>query len=70
MNKSYFIKIMAESSQHNLHIDSGAFYIIILDKAWFITYEPKENEHIKIDNKKLQKIKGIGTVKLPNGLKI
>jgi hypothetical protein len=70
VNKSYFAKIMAETSQYNWHIDSGAIYIIIPNKAWFVTYEPKENKHIKIGNKKLQKIKKIGTVKLPNGLRI
>jgi hypothetical protein len=70
MNKSYFAKAMAETSQHSWHIDSGASYIIILDKAWFVTYEPKENKYIKIGNKKLQKVKGIGIVKLPNGLRI
>jgi hypothetical protein len=70
VNKSYFAKAMAESSQYNWHIDSGATYIIIPDKAWFVTYEPKENEHIEIGNKKLQKVKGIGTVELPNGLRI
>jgi hypothetical protein len=61
---------MAETSQHSWHIDSGASYIIISDKAWFVTYEPKENEHIKIGNKKLQKVKGIGIVELSNGLRI
>jgi hypothetical protein len=61
---------MAETSQYNWHIDNGASYTIIPDKAWFVTYEPKENEYIKIGNKKLQKVKGIGTVKLPNGLRI
>jgi hypothetical protein len=70
VNKSYFTKIMAETSQYNWHIDSGAIYIIIPDKAWFVTYEPKENEYIKIGNKKLQKVKGIGTVELSNGLRI
>jgi hypothetical protein len=70
INKSYFAKVMAETSQYNWHIDSSASYIIISDKAWFVTYEPKENKHIKIGNKKLQKVKGIGTVKLPNGLRI
>jgi hypothetical protein len=70
VSKSYFTKVMAESSQYSWHIDNGATYIIIPDKAWFVTYEPKENEHIEIGNKKLQKIKGIGTVKLPNGLRI
>jgi hypothetical protein len=53
VNKSYFVKAMAETSQHNWHIDSNAIYITIPDKAWFVTYEPKENEHIKIGNKKL-----------------
>ena len=70
VNKSYFAKAMAETSQHSWHIDSGASYTIIPDKAWFVTYEPKENEYIKIGNKKLQKVKRIGTVKLPNGLRI
>jgi hypothetical protein len=70
VSKSYFAKAMAESSQYSWHIDSGATYTITPDKAWFVTYEPKENEHIKIGNKKLQKIKGIGTVELPNGLRI
>jgi hypothetical protein len=53
VNKSYFAKVMAETSQHSWHIDSGATYIIISDKAWFVTYEPKENEYIEIGNKKL-----------------
>jgi len=53
VNKNYFAKAMAETSQHSWHIDSGASYIITPDKAWFVTYEPKENEHIKIGNKKL-----------------
>jgi hypothetical protein len=70
VNKSYFAKAMAETSQYSWHIDSGASYIITPDKAWFVTYEPKENEHIEIGNKKLQKVKRIGTVKLPNGLRI
>jgi hypothetical protein len=70
VNKSYFTKVMAETSQHSWHIDSGAIYTIIPNKAWFVTYESKENEHIKIGNKKLQKVKGIGTVELPNGLRI
>jgi hypothetical protein len=70
INKSYFAKAIAETSQHNWHIDSDATYTITPDKAWFVTYEPKENEHIKIGNKKLQKVKGIGIIKLPNGLKI
>jgi hypothetical protein len=70
VNKSYFAKTIAETSQHNWHIDSGANYTTTPDKAWFVTYEPKENEYIKIGNKKLQKIKEIGTVKLLNGLRI
>jgi hypothetical protein len=70
VNKSYFTKVMAETSQYSWHIDSGATYIITSDKVWFVTYEPKENEHIKIGNKKLQKVKGIGTVELLNGLRI
>jgi hypothetical protein len=70
MNKSYFAKAMAETSQYSWHIDSGASYIITPDKAWFVTYEPKENEYIKIGNKKLQKVKRIGTVELLNGLRI
>jgi hypothetical protein len=70
VNKSYFAKVMAETSQYNWHIDSGASYIITSDKAWFVTYELKKNEYIKIGNKKLQKVKGIGTVELPNGLRI
>jgi hypothetical protein len=70
VNKSYFAKAIAETSQYSWHIDSGASYIITPDKAWFVTYEPKENEYIEIGNKKLQKIKGIGTVELPNGLRI
>jgi hypothetical protein len=70
VNKSYFAKAMAETSQYSWHIDSGATYIIISDKAWFVTYESKENEHIEIGNKKLQKVKGIGTVELLNGLRI
>jgi hypothetical protein len=70
VNKSYFVKAMAETSQYSWHIDSGVTYIIIPDKAWFVTYEPKENEYIEIGNKKLQKVKGIGTVKLLNGLRI
>jgi hypothetical protein len=70
VNKSYFAKAMAESSQYSWHIDSGVTYIIIPDKAWFVTYEPKENEYIKIGNKKLQKVKGIGIVELSNGLRI
>jgi len=53
MNKSYFAKAMAETSQHNWHIDSGATYTTIPDKAWFVTYESKENKYIKIGNKKL-----------------
>jgi hypothetical protein len=70
VNKSYFAKAMAETSQHSWHIDSGVSYIITPDKVWFVTYEPKENEHIEIGNKKLQKVKRIGTVELPNGLRI
>jgi hypothetical protein len=53
VNKNYFAKVMTETSQYSWHIDSGATYIITPDKAWFVTYEPKENEHIKIGNKKL-----------------
>jgi hypothetical protein len=53
-----------------VHSGGGNKYTIIPDKAWFVTYEPKENEHIEIGNKKLQKVKGIGTVELPNGLRI
>jgi hypothetical protein len=70
VNKSYFAKAIAETSQHSWHIDSGASYTTIPNKAWFVTYEPKKNEHIEIGNKKLQKVKGIGIVKLPNGLRI
>jgi hypothetical protein len=70
VNKNYFAKAMAETSQHNWHIDNGANYTTTPDKAWFVTYEPKENKHIKIGNKKLQKVKEIGTVELPNGLRI
>jgi hypothetical protein len=70
VNKSYFTKVIVETSQYSWHIDSNASYITILDKAWFVTYEPKENEYIEIGNKKLQKVKGIGTVELPNGLRI
>jgi hypothetical protein len=33
VNKNYFIKVMAETSQHSWHIDSGANYIITPDKA-------------------------------------
>jgi hypothetical protein len=33
VNKSYFAKVMAETSQHSWHIDSGASYITIPDKA-------------------------------------
>jgi hypothetical protein len=61
---------MAETSQHSWHIDNGASYITIPDKAWFVTYELRENEYIDIGNKKLQKVKGIGTMELPNGLRI
>jgi hypothetical protein len=53
-----------------VHSGGGNKYTIIPDKAWFVTYEPKKNEHIEIGNKKLQKVKGIGTVELPNGLRI
>ena len=53
VNKNYFVKVMVETSQHSWHIDSGASYITIPDKTWFVTYEPKENEHIEIGNKKL-----------------
>jgi hypothetical protein len=70
VNKSYFIKVMAETSQYSWHIDNSVIYTIISDKAWFVTYEPKENEYIKIGNKKLQKVKGIGIMELPNGLRI
>jgi hypothetical protein len=70
VNKSYFVKVMAETSQYSWHIDSSATYTIISDKAWFVTYEPKENEYIEIGNKKLQKVKGIGIIKLLNGLRI
>jgi hypothetical protein len=70
VNKNYFTKAMAETSQHSWHIDSSANYTTTPDKAWFVTYEPKENKHIKIGNKKLQKVKGIGTIELPNGLRI
>jgi hypothetical protein len=70
VNKSYFVKAIAETSQHNWHIDSSATYITTPDKAWFVTYEPKENEYIEIGNKKLQKVKGIGIVELLNGLRI
>jgi hypothetical protein len=61
---------MAETSQHSWHIDNGATYIITPNKTWFVTYEPKENEYIEIGNKKLQKVKKIGTVELLNGLRI
>jgi hypothetical protein len=33
VNKNYFTKVMAETSQYSWHIDSGASYIIIPDKA-------------------------------------
>jgi hypothetical protein len=33
VNKSYFAKAMAETSQYSWHIDSGASYITIPDKA-------------------------------------
>ena len=70
VSKSYFTKAIAESNQHSWHIDSGATYSTTPDKAWFVSYESKENEHIEIGNKQLQKVKGIGTVELLNGLRI
>jgi hypothetical protein len=33
VNKNYFTKVMVETSQHSWHIDSGASYTIISDKA-------------------------------------
>jgi hypothetical protein len=68
--KSFFTKGAAESSQHTWHIDSGANYTTTSNKAWFVSYEIRENEHIQIGNNKLQKVKGTGTVKLPNGLRM
>ena len=68
--KSFFAKGAAESSQYTWHIDSGANYTTTSNKAWFVSYEARENEHIQIGNNKLQKVKGTGTVELPNGLLI
>jgi hypothetical protein len=51
--KSFFVKGAAESSQHTWHIDSGANYITTSNKAWFISYEARENEYIQIGNNKL-----------------
>ena len=68
--KSFYAKGAAESSQHTWHIDSGANYTTTSNKAWFVSYEARENEHIQIGNQKLQKVKGTGTVELPNGLLI
>jgi hypothetical protein len=66
--KSFFAKGAVESSQYTWHIDSGATYIITLNKAWFVSYEARQDEYIQIGSKQLQKVKGIGTVELPNGL--
>jgi hypothetical protein len=52
-SKNFFAKGAAESSQHTWHIDSGANYTTISNKAWFVSYEARENEHIQIGNNKL-----------------
>jgi hypothetical protein len=70
VSKSYFAKAIAKSNQHSWHIDSGAIYSTTPDKAWFVSYESKENKYIEIGNKQLQKVKRIGTVELLNGLRI
>jgi hypothetical protein len=44
--KSFFAKGAAESSQHTWHIDSGANYTTTSNKAWFVSYEARENEYI------------------------
>jgi hypothetical protein len=66
--KSFFAKGAVESSQHTWHIDSGATYTTTPNKAWFVSYEARQDEYIQTGNKQLQKVKGIGTVELPNGL--
>jgi hypothetical protein len=66
--KSFFAKGAVESSRHTWHIDSGATYTTTPNKAWFVSYEARQDEYIQTDSKQLQKVKGIGTVELPNGL--
>jgi FtsZ-interacting cell division protein YlmF len=44
--KSFFAKRAVESSQHTWHIDSGATYTTIPNKAWFVSYEARKNEYI------------------------
>jgi hypothetical protein len=66
--KNFFAKGAVESSQHTWHIDSGATYTITPNKAWFVSYEARQDEYIQTGSKQLQKVKGIGTVELPNGL--
>jgi hypothetical protein len=68
--KSFFAKGAVESSQHTWHIDSGATYTTTPNKAWFVSYEARKDEYIQTGSKQLQKVKGIGTVELPNGLRM
>jgi len=44
--KSFFAKGVVESSQYTWHIDSGATYIITFNKAWFVSYEARQDEYI------------------------
>jgi hypothetical protein len=53
VSKSYFVKVMAESNQYSWHIDSGAIYSTISNKAWFVSYESKKNKYIEIGNTQL-----------------
>jgi len=68
--KSYFAKGAVESSRLTWHIDSGATYTTTPNKAWFVSYEARQDEYIQTGSKQLQKVKGLGTVELPNGLRI
>jgi hypothetical protein len=67
-SKSFFAKGIVESSQHTWHIDNGATYTTTPNKAWFVSYEARQDKYIQTGSKQLQKVKKIGTVKLPNGL--
>jgi hypothetical protein len=49
--KSFFAKGAVESSQYIWHIDSGATYIIIPNKAWFVSYEARQDEYIQTGSK-------------------
>jgi hypothetical protein len=44
--KSFFAKGAIESSQHTWHIDSGATYTITPNKAWFVSYEARQDKYI------------------------